>query len=70
MRTVVISDLHLGARAEVDVARRERPLAALGEFVAGADRLVLLGDTFELRHGPWRRALDAGRPVLERLGDA
>jgi predicted phosphodiesterase len=70
VRTVVISDLHLGSRRQVEVARRARPLAALAAFVEGADRLVLLGDAFELRHGPWRQALDAGRPVLEALGAA
>jgi Calcineurin-like phosphoesterase len=70
VRTVVISDLHLGSRRQVEVARRPGPLAALAQFLAGADRLVLLGDLFELRHGPWRQALEAGRPVLETLGAA
>ena len=41
-------------------------LARLGEF----DRLVLLGDTLELRHGPLRDALAAAAPVLRELGEA
>jgi hypothetical protein len=70
VRTVVVSDLHLGSRRQVEVTRRRGPLDALCEFVAGADRLVLLGDVFELRHGPLRDALAAGGPVLEALGTA
>ena len=41
-------------------------LARLGEF----DRLVLLGDTLELRHGPARDALAAAAPVLRELAAA
>jgi hypothetical protein len=70
VRTLVISDLHLGGRTGVDVLRREDALAPLLEEVAHADRLVLLGDTVELRHGPAREALDAARPALRGIGDA
>lgn len=51
---------------------RRRPEArrALTEALAGSDRLVLLGDVIELRHGPLRDALSAARPVLEELGAA
>jgi hypothetical protein len=38
--------------------------------LAEVDRLVLLGDTVELRHGPLREALDASTPVLSELGAA
>jgi hypothetical protein len=38
--------------------------------VARADRLVLLGDVIELRHGPLRDALAAAEPVLRALGGA
>jgi hypothetical protein len=41
-------------------------VARLPEF----DRLVLLGDTLELRHGPVRDALAAGAPVLRELAGA
>ena len=70
-RTLVVSDLHLGARTEVDVLRRPAARAPRCRGrVPGVDRLVLLGDTLELRHGPcatrWRRrarvaASSAGR---------
>jgi hypothetical protein len=70
VRTLVVSDLHLGARTGVDVLRRPAARRALLERVEGADRLVLLGDTLELRHGPLREALAAARPVLEAIGAA
>ncbi|HSD80065.1 MAG TPA: metallophosphoesterase, partial [Solirubrobacteraceae bacterium] len=71
MRTLVISDLHLGARGAADVLRAEpAALEALAAAVRDADRLVLLGDTLELRHGPPREALDAAAPVLRALGGA
>ncbi len=50
--------------------RRSEPLEALTAAAAGCDRLVLLGDVIELRHGPLRGAFAAARPVLEQLGDA
>jgi hypothetical protein len=70
VRTLVVSDLHLGARTGVDLLRRPAARAALLERLDGADRLVLLGDTLELRHGPVREALAAARPVLEAIGAA
>lgn len=50
--------------------RRSGPREALVGAVAQADRLVLLGDTLELRHGPLPEALAAAEPVLRELGDA
>lgn len=44
-------------------------LDALLEAAQECDRLVLLGDTVELRHGPLRGALDVAEPVLRALGD-
>jgi hypothetical protein len=38
--------------------------------VAGVDRLVLLGDVIELRHGPTREALASGEGALRELGGA
>ncbi len=70
MRTLVISDLHLGSFLERDVARRPAALAVLEDAVAAADRLVLLGDTLELLEGRPQRAAAAARPVLRRLGAA
>jgi hypothetical protein len=40
------------------------------EAVAGVDRLVLLGDVIELRHGPMRDALAVAVPVLSSVGEA
>ncbi|HEX2086948.1 MAG TPA: metallophosphoesterase [Solirubrobacteraceae bacterium] len=70
MRTLVVSDLHLGSRSGVDVLRRDDALAALVGALAGVDRLVLLGDVLELRHGPVADAIDAARPVLRTIGAA
>ena len=70
MRTLVISDLHLGSRRPVDILRRPEPLDTLCQYIADVDRLVLLGDVLELRHGPLREALAAARPVFEALGAA
>ncbi len=50
--------------------RRERERAALCQALPGFDRLVLLGDVLELRHGPVREALAAAEPVLRELGAA
>lgn len=38
--------------------------------LSGVDRLVLLGDVLELRHGPLRAALADAVPVLRALGEA
>jgi predicted phosphodiesterase len=47
-----------------------RARESLAEAVAGADRLVLLGDVLELRESPLAQALDAAMPTLELLGEA
>jgi predicted phosphodiesterase len=70
VRTLIVSDLHLGARSSVDVLRRPEALEALIAELAGVDRLVVLGDLLELRHGPAREALEAAAPVLAALGEA
>ncbi len=70
MRTLIVSDLHLGSLSHSDLARRAELRAPLLEAAADADRVVLLGDVLELRHGPIRDALDAARPFFEDLGRA
>jgi predicted phosphodiesterase len=50
------------------VLRRPAARTALIEALAGVDRLVLLGDVLELRHGPRRDALAAAQPFFEELG--
>jgi hypothetical protein len=67
--TLVVSDLHLGARyGRARLSGSEDALQALVGAVREADRIVLLGDTLELREGPLREALGAARPVLRELG--
>lgn len=70
MRTLIVSDMHLGGAFAADVLRRPEPRAALLAALEGVERLVLLGDVLELRHGPRRDALAAARPVFEELGRA
>jgi Calcineurin-like phosphoesterase len=67
-RTLVVSDLHLGAGSGADVLRRSGPRSALIDALQDIDRLILLGDVLELRHGPRRDALAAARPFFEELG--
>ena len=49
MRTLVVSDLHLGAASGKDLALRAELRAPLIEALRDADRLVVLGDGLELR---------------------
>jgi hypothetical protein len=69
-RTLVVSDLHLGAASGADVLRRPAPRSVLIDALEDIDRLVLLGDVLELRHGPRRDALAAAKPFFEELGRA
>jgi calcineurin-like phosphoesterase family protein len=68
LRTLIVSDLHLGSATRVDVLRRPELRAPLLDALEEVDRLVLLGDVLELRHGPRREALAAARPFFEDLG--
>ncbi|HEX8123937.1 MAG TPA: metallophosphoesterase [Solirubrobacteraceae bacterium] len=70
MRTLVVSDLHLGSRSEADVLRDPAARDALLRELDGADRLVLLGDALELRHGPVPQALEAARDAFRAIGEA
>ncbi len=70
MRTLILSDLHLGSVSGADVLRRPELRAPLLELAAEVDRVVLLGDVLELRHGPVREAMLAARPFFEDLGQA
>ena len=70
MRTLLISDLHLGSRTGSDLLRRSELRAPLLAAAAGADRVVLLGDVLELRHGPPREALAAAHGFFAELGRA
>jgi hypothetical protein len=68
MRTLVVSDLHLGARLRRDVLRRALALDALLGALDGVERLVLLGDVLELLEGRPRRVMEVAEPVLRAVG--
>ena len=70
MRTLVLSDLHFGTHSRTDVLRDRRCRELLLGALAGCDRLVLLGDILELRHGPLREALAAAAGPLAEMGAA
>ncbi len=70
MRTLILSDLHLGSVTRADLLRRPELRAPLIEAIADIQRVVLLGDVLELRHGPMRDALAAARPFFAELGSA
>lgn len=67
-RTLIVSDLHLGGLSGIDLLRRPELRAALLDELDGVDRLVLLGDVLELRHGPPHDALVAARSFFEDVG--
>ena len=68
MRTLVVSDFHLGARLRRDVLRRGEALDALLGALEGVDRLVLLGDLVELLEGRPAHAMEVAEPVLRAIG--
>jgi calcineurin-like phosphoesterase family protein len=68
--TLVISDLHLGGRTGADVLRKPELRAPLLERLAGVDRLVLLGDVLEFRHGPVGEALERSEPFFRDVAEA
>jgi hypothetical protein len=69
VRTAIISDLHLGVASDEDVLRDGDVRRVLFEEIAGADRLVLLGDVVELRNLPLGPSLERARPFFEELGE-
>jgi hypothetical protein len=70
VRTAIVSDLHLGAASGEDVLRDPAVRRVLLDEIAGADRVVLLGDVVELRDLALGVALDSARPFFEELGGA
>lgn len=69
MRTLVISDLHLGGRLHHDVLTRPTALGPLLDAIDSVDRLVLLGDIVELIEGNHEHAMTVAEPVLRALGE-
>jgi hypothetical protein len=70
MRTAIVSDLHLGLASGGDLLRDGSVQEILFEEIAGADRVVLLGDAIELREQSLGRSLAAAEPFFVRLGAA
>ena len=70
MSTLVVSDLHLGSIKGADLLSRPQLRAPLLEALEGVERLVILGDGFELRENAQRDAAELAAPVLEDLGRA
>jgi predicted phosphodiesterase len=68
--TLVISDLHLGGRTGADVLRKPELRAPLLARLGGVDRLVLLGDVLEFRHGPVGEALERSEPFFRDVAEA
>jgi hypothetical protein len=68
--TAVISDLHLGTRANIDLLRRPELRRKLLSELETVDQLVLLGDSLELRGGPPADAVAAATPFFEDVGSA
>jgi predicted phosphodiesterase len=68
--TAIVSDLHLGSESGADLARRPEQRERLIAALAGADHVVLLGDTLELRELPIAKGLEIARPLFEALGEA
>jgi predicted phosphodiesterase len=68
-KTVVVSDLHLGAGPGHDLLRREAFRDRLAPELEGAERVVLLGDVVELRDRPIAEALDVATPFFAMLGE-
>jgi hypothetical protein len=70
VRTLVISDLHIGAASGKDLLRRPELRAPLIEALADVDRLVVLGDGLELREAPHRDAAELAAPFFTEAGAA
>jgi len=69
MRTLLISDLHLGSRFDGDLLRRRHFRDLLRPELEAADQVVLLGDAIELRDRPLGNVLEIARPFLAWLAE-
>ena len=68
MRTLIVSDLHLGQRPGHDVLRLAEPRRRLLQALDDVDRLVLLGDIVELTTRLGHRPMAVAEPVLRAIG--
>jgi UDP-2,3-diacylglucosamine pyrophosphatase LpxH len=70
MRTAIVSDLHLGSAFGEDLLRDAEIRRVLIDELAGAERVVLLGDILELRELPLAGVLESAKAFFEELGEA
>jgi hypothetical protein len=70
VRTLVVSDLHLGAGPGRSVLEDPAAVSKLATAVAGSDRLILLGDIVDLRERRYADAFAAASRVLAELTSA
>jgi hypothetical protein len=71
MRTLIISDLHLGQRPGQDLLRQKVVRERLTGALDGVDRLILLGDIVELGSRLHRRRpMEVAGPVLAEIAAA
>ncbi|RKQ94006.1 calcineurin-like phosphoesterase family protein [Solirubrobacter pauli] len=68
MRTLVVSDLHLGRAERSDLLRRPELQEPLLDALDQVDRLVILGDGLELREAAHRDAVRIALPFFTALG--
>ena len=68
-KTVVVSDLHLGAGTGNDLLRLPAFQEQLAPELEGAERVILLGDVVELRDRPIGEALAAAESFFAMLGE-
>ncbi len=68
MRTLVVSDFHLGAGPRHAVLELPRPREHLLAALQDVDRLVLLGDAIELLERSARSTMAVAEPVLRAIG--
>jgi hypothetical protein len=69
MRTLVISDLHLGKAGRTDLLRRADLREPLLDALRDVDRLVILGDGLELREAAHREAVDSAGAFFTAVGE-
>lgn len=67
VRSIVISDLHLGDPFQCDLMRYEWVRERFWPLLEGADSLILLGDTWELSFQHMSEALTASKPFFSEL---
>ena len=69
MRTLVISDLHLGKAGCTDLLRRADLREPLLDALRDVDRLVILGDGLELREAAHRDAVESAGAFFAAVGE-